>query len=394
MDRLLYIPKNSDINKHRFILHHNEILQVPTDPLNAMLSPLTRMIPFAVLKDIFKGRRNEKLCDESIEQFFARRFHSDIGDTVMSAFIHGIYGGDVSKWSIRSQFPRMWDLEEKYRSIALGYLLDSKKPSSTLPDDAGAFMQASGFTFRNGMQELTDCLRRYLIKSNFVEIVTSTECKKIEKSGDKIVATLEPFSGKPVTSKEQFDIAYLTIPSFKIGNILGMKQDICDVSFGSLAPVTLCWRKEFRPLKPSLGYLVPLKEKQQYTGVIFDSYAYESRQPKDSTVLTVMFGGPVFEKRLESGQVSPQKLIDEARDIVGSKLGITLEPDLSDVSILRNCMPRYHVGHISNVKKLRTLTHQYFNDSVKISGASFDGIGVPDCIHNSYLLSNNASKLI
>lgn len=109
---MLCIDKQSPLNENRYMLHGGGIERVGSTPFQILTSRLTRILPVALLRDLFAARRTSTNDDdESVHDFFARRLHKSLADVPLSAFIHGIYGGDVKTWSMHAQFPSLVKLE-------------------------------------------------------------------------------------------------------------------------------------------------------------------------------------------------------------------------------------------------------------------------------------------
>lgn len=134
--------------------------------------------------------------DMSVEAFFSQYFHASIADYAMSAFIHGVYGGDVSNWSMQAQFPQMLSLKRQYGSVAIGTLMDalstkkaSNDESSLIGSDDSLRLQRrleqdTFFTFQDGMQTLPNILTEYLAKQKNVQLCLNHSCVGLEKSGE------------------------------------------------------------------------------------------------------------------------------------------------------------------------------------------------------------------
>ena len=94
---------------------------LPSTLSGALTHPLIApKLPRAGL-DLFKGSTKQE--DESIQDFVTRRFGKGFSDDLISAMVHGIYAGDVSKLSVRSTFGMLYHLEKDYGSVAVGLLM-------------------------------------------------------------------------------------------------------------------------------------------------------------------------------------------------------------------------------------------------------------------------------
>jgi oxygen-dependent protoporphyrinogen oxidase len=179
----LSLRKSSLVAQTRYLLYNGVPTRVPSamEPIYALTSPLTRAIPIALLRDLCTTR--SILHDESVQAFFERRFHRDIAMNIMSAYVHGIYGGLVSEWSVRSLFKRMWVLEQKHRSILLGSVKEavSSPRSDQHLDDIDRFLRDASFiSFQRGAQELTDRIIQKLSLFPNVEIEMGQKCTAIK----------------------------------------------------------------------------------------------------------------------------------------------------------------------------------------------------------------------
>lgn len=135
----------------------------------------------------------------------------------------------------------------------------------------------------------------------------------------------------------------------------------------------------------AFGFLVPPSEKRPILGVIFDSCSFPQN---DFTVLTVMMGGHWFKSRLGQSP-SDESILSTAVDNVRSILKITDKPCNHHVSVLKDCIPQYVVGHHDRVEKIRDYIKKH-QLPLFLAGSSYDGVGVNDVIFSA----KNAVKLM
>lgn len=81
--------------KNRMIFAKNELCLLPNGPggLFKKMPPFSKPLFMAGLRDIFTGRSKTPLEDESIYDFFNRRFGKELADYVISPIICGICAG-------------------------------------------------------------------------------------------------------------------------------------------------------------------------------------------------------------------------------------------------------------------------------------------------------------
>lgn len=125
-------------------------------------------------------------------------------------------------------------------------------------------------------------------------------------------------------------------------------------------------------------------------GVVFDSNAMHGQEKNDKLVkLTVMMGGHMWDNAfggLSVDQVDPELIHQKASDALRVYLGIEETPKYSMVNILPECIPQYVVGHEARLGELHQHMKQEYGHLFSVTGASYLGVSVPDCVKNSRLL--------
>ena len=130
------------------------------------------------------------------------------------------------------------------------------------------------------------------------------------------------------------------------------------------------------------GYLIPRtvpfeQNPERALGVVFDSDACIGQDEVPGTKVTVMLGGHWW----DGWNTYPDE--DEgasmAKAILKRHLGISEEPRVIRVSLQRNCIPQYPVGHARNMEKA---SHELenFQGRLRVAGNSYTGVGLNDCV--------------
>ena len=136
------------------------------------------------------------------------------------------------------------------------------------------------------------------------------------------------------------------------------------------------------------GYLLPRSVPLQQNphralGVVFDSETSGGQDSTQGTKVTVMLGGHWWND--EEGFPDKDLCPDEekgammAKAVLKQHLGIGEEPAAVHVSLQRNCIPQYQVGHDLNMQGAHQ-TLQAFDGRLRVAGCSYTGVGVNDCI--------------
>src|SRR6185369_4584887 len=138
--------------RKRYVLLNGKLQPLPTGPIAFVTSPVfTTSGKLRIFREPFIRTTGDE--NESVGNFFERRFGREIADRAVDPFVSGIYSGDANKLSIRHAFPRLFEFERGHRSVIRGLLFSKKDPASKLPKGAPGTI-----AFKNGMQTLTDAL--------------------------------------------------------------------------------------------------------------------------------------------------------------------------------------------------------------------------------------------
>lgn len=322
---------------NRYLLYNQKLEKVPSDLISFLTSPLTRRHIPAILRECFK--KSDFKEDETIFDFFSRRFSSDFAMSLIDPFVSGIFAGDIRELSIRSCFPYLHENGCVVRSFF------KRKKSDNLSRFVQANQKYNLFTFKNGMETLTKRLSQELT------IIYNQTVSGIDSLSDHAVVRLA--TGENL----HFDHVYTTLADK-------------EVPTSSIAVVNFGYHRDVLKNK-GFGYLVPSKENEKILGVVFDSSAFpmQNKHPEE-TRLTVMVG----EKYLHD----PLTVAGEA---LSKHLSIDAMPDVTHVKIAKNAIPQYPVGHWEWLKRKELNCKPH----ITFLGSSYYGVSVNDTIKKNQI---------
>ena len=196
-DEVITVSKSSPPAKSRYLYIPESdspaiagLQLLPTTLMSLMSSPLSAIMFPPILREIFKpGNRPPNLKDESVDSFFKRRFGETFARTFGSALVHGIYAADSRKLSVRSAFPVVWDAEDRgFGGMIRGLLIAPRKSTERedkyeLGEIPTMMRDVSVYSFRDGMQTLTDSLEKALRSSPNVSIIENTTVSRMSLRG-------------------------------------------------------------------------------------------------------------------------------------------------------------------------------------------------------------------
>ncbi|ORY31491.1 Protoporphyrinogen oxidase, partial [Rhizoclosmatium globosum] len=390
-DQVIAVPKNSPAAKNRFIKYNGNINKMPSSLQEALFPPTGHVFRGVMARGALEPFiKRTKADDESIHDFVSRRFGRHVADNMISALVHGIYAGDSRNLSVKSCFKFLWEAEQKYGSVVLGLLAEAfKKPvpdvySHTTSPEGIEFIQktksASVYAFKNGLQTLTDAIIADLTKNHpNVSILQNTRATHINLTPSNTVkvttSTNEIFESSTVISALDSLTLQTLLPKTSSLPALLSKNPSVDVAVVNLAykpPTTL-------PVS-GFGYLVPRTQTSDVIGVIFDSSAIPGQGSDPSlTRITCMMGGHRFKEVFASGY-SNDLALEKAKKAIRDDLGIAVDPDAFKVSLHRQCITQYTVGHSKRMQEMHGLLQKEFDGKLSVVGNSWFGVGVNDCV--------------
>ena len=158
------INKSSPANKKYITDSQGEIVQVPNSiastvkflkQVKAFDWKLLRGIVFEPFVKPYNG-------DETVEQFFKRRFKSTIiTDNVASAIMHGVYAGDIGKLSIKSILPALKEIEHESGSIVKHVLQQILKLKTKPKPKLNGTTKDGEIDSKQKVQKLSELLQTY-----------------------------------------------------------------------------------------------------------------------------------------------------------------------------------------------------------------------------------------
>jgi oxygen-dependent protoporphyrinogen oxidase len=339
----------------RYLYIGGKLKMLPNGLFSFLTTPwLLKHLP-AIIKEPFNRQRADH--EETVVEFFTRRFSRRFCDQLIDPMVAGIYAGDVNQLSMKAAFPSVDQWEKKSGSVLKGVFTSKRQK---LEDPQLAAIQSQGlFTFKQGMETLVHALKSKLQ----IDIRTGTPVVKIKSQSDRVEIHTPHDS-------EAYDHVISSLPAHTLLPMMG--EEISGLSFTSLAVIHIGYKQQVLQY-PGFGYLIPSSEKNPLLGVVFDSMAFpeQNRNPNE-TRMTVMMGGA---HRKEIIDLSTEEIKQLALEGVEKQLGVKTSPDVAQCYVYKNAIPQYLPGHGNMVEKVSKLW-----PNITILGNSFHGVSVNDCI--------------
>eukprot|EP01129_Flabellula_baltica_P005596 TRINITY_DN2038_c0_g1_i1.p1 TRINITY_DN2038_c0_g1~~TRINITY_DN2038_c0_g1_i1.p1 ORF type:complete len:484 (+),score=122.68 TRINITY_DN2038_c0_g1_i1:58-1452(+) len=372
---------SNPMSKRRILLdRHSNLRKLPSSIGEVLSDGYTRKWLYYLGREVFVGKGTEE--DETVYDFFERRFGKDIAEEIVGGMIIGIYGGDIKRLSVRSCLKLVWELEREYGSVAKGLLL-KKNPSVERSELYKKIQQnSSTFSLSGGVGQLSE----RLMDLYGGDIQCNTEISKI-MPGEKV--RLQTVGGDDIEA----DDVLFTMPSHVLGDLfMEHDQELGDllkgIAFIDMAIATFYYDKNVLN-EEGFGYLAPAVAQEKILGVSFDSVTFPQMNRDSQNRLTVMLGGDTtnnthseyIKSLLDSEDNSTMQ--DIAKNALERHLGIKEDPIHVELNIYRNAIPQYYKGHAERIEKIQNILKERY-PNILIGGQSYFGAGVNNCIESTH----------
>ena len=320
--------------------------------------------------------------DESLYSFVNRRFGPEVAKFAIDPLARGVFAGNARDLSVMSLGKRLHDVEQKYGSVLKGLIKDKKNAMKIEPSllkcelvKRARLEKWSVWSLEGGLKTLVERLielnteRGIMIKKN--SPVINIDLNK--NRNINIFTDNEVIEAQNVIS---------CLPANKLAKVIkNIDEDLStimkSINFATVAVVNLVFSGDLIK-EPGFGYLVPSTEDSKVLGVIYDTCVF----PKENkTVFTVMMGGYWFNKYFGE-KFTEKQFLKIATDELSHTLKIQQTPIHYQVSILKDCIPQYTVGHFERVINAKNIL-KHKNIPLWLAGNSYDGVGVNDAILSS-----------
>ncbi len=377
------VPTN-ETHRRAFVLRRGKLCPIPAGfavmapsriwPIlsTPILSPLGKL---RLAAELFVPRRKGD-ADESMASFVSRRLGREAYERLVQPLVAGIYTADPEKLSIQATMPRFREMEQKQGSL-IRAMWRKSKPQPKNEQASGA--RYSQFVApKNGMSTLVDAAAKRLPQD---AIHTNSRVDRITPlpDGGWRVQT----SG---SASQHIDVdgIVLALPARHCARLLksvdeSLAADLSTIEYGSCALATFGFRrKQIRHPLDGFGVVVPLTENRKILSASFSSVKYPGRAPESDVLIRTFIGGACQNELLD---LNDSQLLEIAHTELIDLLGIEGRPRMVHINRQVNAMPQYHVGHLSLVQRITERADKL--PGIVLAGNSFQGVGIPHCIHSA-----------
>ncbi|MEI7812592.1 MAG: protoporphyrinogen oxidase [Ignavibacteria bacterium] len=381
-DKMIYA--NQEGSK-RYILRDGKLHALPMTPATLLKTKLfSAKAKLRLLAEPFIGRSGEGYY-QSISQFVCRRLGQEFLDYAINPFVAGVYAGNPDDLSVKSAFPKLYRLEEKYGGIFKGVIKGAKERKLNKEESK---QSAKMFSFIDGMQSFPKAVAAKLKG----DIITNAEIAEVTKSGSCYLIRYTK------EGEEQFleaETIISTLPAYSTCYLFKQTDPVLfnhlkTIYYPPVMVLYLVYKKENigHPLD-GFGFLIPAKEKRTFLGAIWSSAIFKNRAPEGQEAFTIFIGGA---RSPELFEMEKSDLIEKVLKEFQSVMRINGTPDFMADRIWKKAIPQYNIGYIEHEKYFEEFEKSH--KGILLSGNYRGGIAVGDCIKNSEATYKRALSLM
>lgn len=308
--------------------------------------------------------------DQSLGQFFRRRLGGEIVENLIEPLLSGVYAGDIDHMSLQSTYPQFSEVEKNHRSLILG--MKKTAPKKVAPTNGSSTKKEGAFhTFRNGLVTLVDAIEQKLDPGT---VLKGVRVESIERIGEKNLLGLN--NGQKIEA----DAVIMTTGHAMASNLFAphdLLQDLGGIPSTSVATVALAFPEEsIVQDKEGTGFLVARSGDYSITACTWTHRKWPTSTPEGKVLIRAFVGRVGDEAIVDLPDTEIEKIV---LNDLSSIIDIKGKPDFTVITRWKEDRPQYRVGHKKRIESARNELAVEF-PQVKLAGASYAGVGLPDCV--------------
>lgn len=295
--------------------------------------------------------------DESVADFFVRRFGQEAFSKLITPLLSGLIGGAPEQLSLHAVLPHLPVLESQYGSILLG-------TARTRSSDSTSSLKS----LADGLSSLTDALYH----QNQSNIHLHQKVVGLRRSNAQWTILMD--GGHSIRANH----VILAVPSSYAATICeSFSSDICDVlqkiPRRAGTTVHVAYPNAALPHWPlhGHGHLVDPVEGSSVIACTWSTVKFTGRSPH---------GRCLFRLYVQGVDQSDEEMIAHACKEMKLAHGVTIPPLFTRIHRHPYTLPCYTLGHKNRVEEILQITRTY--DGFHLAGNYLSGVGIPDCIRS------------
>ena len=355
------------VNKNRFIYKKGSVQKVPSGPASLLFSDFFSLkTKKAILTEAF--RKSETKDEETIYDFFSRRFSKELTDLVVDPFTTGVYAGDTKQLLIEDTFPALYAFEQKHGSIIKGVFKE------------GFGGRRKTASFKNGLQTLSDKIASTLTSIEYNKKVTN-----INTTQEDIQLEIHDQHSQLTETRKVTKVIFCGT-TFHASEILKASfPDVADtlnqVNYAPVKALYAAFKKtDVKNPMQGFGVLYPSVENSFLAGTIWNSSIFSNRCPKDEILTTSFIGGM---KHPEYTRLNDEELKERSINQLKKDLQISGNPTFVYSAGWNKGIPQYDLA----LRKARNAVNNLKDKKIFFTSNWTNSIALGNCIQNARQLA-------
>ena len=360
------LPSN-EVSQNRYVFKNGKYRKLPTKPSKLIFN---RFFSFSSKLAIFKERRRPKqtLENETLSQFFERRFSKEIVDYALNPFVAGIYAGDPAQLLISKTFPQLHEYEQNYGSVIKG-MVKNKSIERRHTSSFKQGMQTLPKAFAQKLDRLKLSLRVTNVQKTNEGYTIQTDDEQTFQVTQLVIATSAPAAQQFLTE---------SFPAF--GQALGK------IYYPPMIAVHSTYKRDAikHPLD-GFGGLNPKTEGLYTAGSIWTSAIFSGRCPEDEVLFTTFVGGTQSPQHTTN---SKQVTLGKVHQELSEHYQISASPLYQNLCKWDRAIPQYDI----NILDAHHIADELEQEQLFVCANWKDGISLPDCIKKGKKLAEKLAE--
>lgn len=364
---------SGDPRAPRYVFLEGGLVRAPMGPASAVTTPLlSARAKLRLLAEPFVGRPKDD-AEQSIEAFVTRRLGREIHDTLVSAFVSGIYAGDTSKLSAEAVFPALVEMERDHGGIARGAIAALRAKRAAAPAAGAEKPKRRAVTvvsFEDGLARLPRRIAEALGES----LVLNAPVETVERAGDGF--TVVTAAGERHDARSLLVATPAASAAALVRPLAPRAAELLDeIEYPPLASVSLAYEAgDVRHACDGFGFLAPRASGLRTLGAIFPSSLFPGRAPEGWRSFTCFVGGATDPTALE---LDDDALVDVVAEDLGRAVGAHGDPKVLSVVRWARAIPQYTIGH---TRRIAEAEREASAAGVRLLGNYLRGVSVGECV--------------
>jgi protoporphyrinogen/coproporphyrinogen III oxidase len=311
---------------------------------------------------------------ESVADFVSRRISPEFLDKAIDPFVSGVYAGDPHDLSMRSAFPKLYEMERDFGSLIMGTIRRTTEKSDP------KFPRT--FSFRGGLTTLIEKLAAEIGNG----LVRRTRVDKIGRLD----------GNRSRVNGDEYDAVVISTPAWVAADLVAerdaaLAQMLAGVNYPQVAVAVTGFRSEQIGKKlDGFGFLIASKERRPILGTLFHSAVFPERSPEGHQLLMTFIGGVRAGDRLDAMNDDDVKtmVVEQLREL----LDVKGEPDFYHLKRWKRAIPQYRVGYETVTAACAQFEKE--NPGLYFCSNFYRGISMSDCVKNAFQTADNIDNFL